>query len=119
MSKALFIFITLVFLSCSSSSKAQTSNSPILTNPTEKVTPGLTLDYLNQFEEKNSTVFQPQNYGTITETGLILNNTEYKILIDSIDSNTLLSMPQMKVENPNLTMPNAIIMDSRPVLPNN
>jgi len=119
MSKAIYFFFLLVFLSCSSSSTTQYANSQKQVDSSETISPNLNLDHLKNFEAKKNSLFQNSNYGTITETGLILNHTEYKILIDEIDPKSLSTMPQMKISDESLYMPNAIITNSAQVPLNN
>lgn len=113
MSKALFIVFSSFLISCSASTQAHTDNLDKQIDPPQiqKMT---AIDYLNQVDTLKSPFVQSHNYGTLTKTGVILNNIEYKILIDTIDLKTLESMPQMKVQYPNLTMPNGIIQNSKP-----
>lgn len=57
-----------------------------------------------------------KNLGEITSTGLIINNIEYSLLIQTIDETSLLAMPQKKVdESSHHFIPNQLIESSKPL----
>lgn len=98
-------------LSCASPSKTVINNE--LTNPhfsqidTSTLSPK-TLQHTKV--DKINLVPNTLDPGIIIETGLLLGNTTYSMLIEPIDENTLLSMPKMKIEDKHLYIPNHTIV---------
>lgn len=106
----LFCFLVLC-VSCAAPPKTDSAQNMSILNSLQYEVSDFDAISLNSYRArvKDLSLNTENDSGLITKTGLVLGNTNYSMRIETIDSETLLSMPQKKVNDEYFYIPNHTI----------